>query len=90
MMVSHHHLLDVFTHPKDGQVEDDDGHEANVVRPIAADEALALRVVSDLGGDSGQVQRGQGGGVHPLQGSNNVPRHRVQGLECVSENNMAF
>ena len=53
-------------------------------RPIAADEALALCVINDLGGDSGQVQRGQGGGVQPLQGSNNVPRH------IVSENNTTF
>ena len=84
VMLSHHLLM---SHPENGGVEDDDGREAVIVHPeLTSEVALALRVVGVLAGDSGQVQRRQGGGVHPLQGSNNVPRHRVQGIEFVSEN----
>ncbi len=43
------------THPEDGHVEDDDGHEADYVHPelLAADEARAIRDVT--AGYGGQV-----------------------------------
>ena len=43
-MIPSLHFLEVVTHPENGEVEDDDGHEAYYIHPglIAADEARVL------------------------------------------------